>query len=216
MGASGAKKTSTKRATSPSCPHCSTALTPSNSGNLKQTAAAFKISPQAFTQWISKGAPSVKKGDSVRNPWLFCWPCVRAWRKGKAEEKEDSSTTPGKEGDYWKEKIRHERAKASLAEIELAEKRGQLVNASALQKTLERVFSVIKKNLTAMPDKLAPRLLGLASVLEIKIALEQEIYDTLRNLGTIGDILPPPPDGSDGIAEDVPPPAPADAEPVGR
>jgi len=219
-GGSRTRDTSKKKGLSPpgvddtlpsiptACPSCSTPLTPETSGNLEQTAARFDISPQGFRQWIAKGAPSIQKA-SPGNPWLFCFSCVEIHRAGLAEEKEDAKKT---KPDYWSEKTRREKAEATLAEMKLAQLRGDLVEQSAVTRAWQNILQSIRDNLLAMPAKVAPLLATTTTPAEALQILQEEIHAILENLSAPEEH---PPDGGDSPRRPGASKA-DDRQPVGR
>jgi len=202
---------SKKRGTSASttiCPHCSTPLTPETSGNLEQTAARFGISPQGFRQWIAKGAPSIQKA-SPGVPWLFCFACVNRHRAGLAEEKDGGGKT---KLDYWAEKTRREKAEATLAEMKLAQLRGEMVEQAAVSRAWQDILQSIRDKFLAMPAKLAPLLAAASTPGEALQILQEENHAILENLSTLPEEHPL--DGEDGPSRAGAPKA-ADRKPVG-
>lgn len=78
-------------------------------------------------------------------------------------------------------KTRLATAKAEMAELELAEQRGELVRESAVSKIWTDNISNAKSKLLAIPSKMARELIGEnEKVIEAK--LKREIYEALREL----------------------------------
>jgi len=76
---------------------------------------------------------------------------------------------------------RREQAEASLKEIELGKQRGELLEKSDVIRVWQKILTVLKNRLLVMPSKLSPHLLGMNSVNEIKMRMD-EIFNALDEL----------------------------------
>lgn len=83
--------------------------------------------------------------------------------------------------DYEKEKALHEKAKRELAEIELAEKRGDMHNTQDIEIMVGGLLTVFKKNVLSIPSKMALILAG-KSAEEINELLTKEMSQCLTEL----------------------------------
>lgn len=90
--------------------------------------------------------------------------------------------SPNDEPDYWIEKARHERARARLAELELAEKERLLIPFDECLEIFGKSIGALRAGLLMMPTKLAGEIVGLESIAEAKAVLEREIHQVLTNL----------------------------------
>ena len=79
---------------------------------------------------------------------------------------------------------RKEWALAGLREHELQLRTGEVVLIAHVEAAQIQVNSNIKKRLLALPSKLTPRLVGIASPATVKSILEKEIHETLLELVT--------------------------------
>ncbi len=77
---------------------------------------------------------------------------------------------------------RREQAEASLKEIELGKQRGELLEKSDVIRVWQKILTVLKNRLLVMPSKLSPHLLGMNSVNEIKMRMDEEIFNALDEL----------------------------------
>ena len=82
---------------------------------------------------------------------------------------------------YEKEKALHEKAKRELAEIELAEKRGDMHCTSDIEIMVGGLFTVFKKNILSIPSKMALILSGKQPE-EVNEMLTQEMSHCLTEL----------------------------------
>ena len=79
-------------------------------------------------------------------------------------------------------KTRHEIIKASLAELELAEKEGRLVDRSKVEAQAFRVARLVRDNMLNIPDRLAGTLAALTDPHQVHEALTKEIRMALEGL----------------------------------
>lgn len=79
---------------------------------------------------------------------------------------------------YWENKTRREGALAELAELELAKKRGDLVERARVEAAAFAIGRMLRDAVLGMPTRLAPELAGMADAFEIEIKLR----DTLRKI----------------------------------
>ena len=99
----------------------------------------------------------------------------------------------GRASDYTEGRTRRELANAELAELEVAEKRGELLRRDEVIRTWTTQLVAVKERLRAIPSKLRGRLKKLTKR-QLKVIAE-EIDRGLRELA--GDGLPPATDGGD-------------------
>lgn len=79
--------------------------------------------------------------------------------RGKTDQPD---TTNG--GSYGSARARRELAEASLAEMQLAEKRGELINRAGVEMAIETGFRQIRDSVMAAPDRMALDTATLATV----------------------------------------------------
>jgi hypothetical protein len=60
-----------------------------------------------------------------------------------------------KDLDYWDERANHERIKARLAELELAQQEGKLLNAEDVERDIYEGYRVVRDSLLNVPDRAA-------------------------------------------------------------
>jgi phage terminase Nu1 subunit (DNA packaging protein) len=85
-------------------------------------------------------------------------------------------------------RIAKEELQTQLAEIELAEKRRELISLEEVEEVNDRIAGELRSALLSFPSKLAPRLEGLKPA-KIKHELENEINDILKGLLQMGEGL---------------------------
>jgi predicted transcriptional regulator len=82
---------------------------------------------------------------------------------------------------FAREKALHEKANRELAELELAEKRGDMHCTADIELTVGGLITVFKKNVLDIPSKMAPILVGKTAE-DIKELLTQEGIRCLTEL----------------------------------
>ena len=100
--------------------------------------------------------------------------------------------------DLDKARARHESVKADLAELELREREGELVQRSAVKKAAATLLATLAQGLRSIPDNLERKLNVTPEVSE---AVGKEIDNMLNELA----------DSLEMMTGEVAPPAPADA-----
>lgn len=78
------------------------------------------------------------------------------------------------------EKARLDRAKANLAELDLAQKEGRLVPASAIEKAWGNVATEVRTRLMSIPASTAPRITGKMSTVEIEAIIREQVDEALK------------------------------------
>lgn len=95
----------------------------------------------------------------------------------KDSEEEDEAKVK-----YWEEKALHERARREIAEIKLAKLKNQMHDAADVEFVMTNMLVTFRNRILAIPDKLAPRLLGVKNLYEISETIRQELQEALMEL----------------------------------
>lgn len=88
--------------------------------------------------------------------------------------------------DYHREKARKIKAEADLAEIAVAVKRGQLVDAKEAEREAESVMLQIRTRMLTVPDRVTPQVLGEVDERRIHAVVLNEIEEALTSLADAG------------------------------
>lgn len=83
---------------------------------------------------------------------------------------------------YVEEKALHERAKRKLAEMELAEKEGQLIQVEEVEQLLGKMIGLFKSRCLTIPSKVSPLVQYETELPKITTLLKQEISEALQEL----------------------------------
>lgn len=82
---------------------------------------------------------------------------------------------------FWQERAAHEKAKRELAELKVAERRGELYEASTVEGVLLELLTDFKTKLLGIGHKLATRLEGMTAA-QITDIIDAEINNCLEEL----------------------------------
>lgn len=86
-------------------------------------------------------------------------------------------------GSYQDNKVRHEAAKARLAELELARRKGEFVPVEDVERQAKKVASTVKRLLMAIPDRISQDLAADADPNSIKLKLDNALRNVLEAIG---------------------------------
>lgn len=87
-------------------------------------------------------------------------------------------------GDYWKEKTRREAAEASLKELDLARRRGELIEVNIAVHEFSKLADSVRQNLLAIPTKIASVVYGQKTIPATQRVIELAIHEALNEFGT--------------------------------
>jgi phage terminase Nu1 subunit (DNA packaging protein) len=92
----------------------------------------------------------------------------------------------GKEEDkkprYIDHKTEHERIKAERAALELARMRGELHAAEDVEAVMNDMLTAFRQKILAIPNKLAPQLVGIDDIGKVKAVLTKDLHEALAEL----------------------------------
>lgn len=83
---------------------------------------------------------------------------------------------------YWHEKALHEKAKREMAEIKLAKLKNQMHDAADVEFVLTNMLVTFRNRILSIPDKVAPKVLGVKNLSEISETINAELLDALTEL----------------------------------
>lgn len=151
--------------------------------NKKRLSELLGISEPTLTQYQREGMPLIAKGSRGKEN-EYDVAAVIAWFKNRlqAERSQQSS------GDlnYEVERTRLTKAQADKQELDLAARRGELVDVSDVRKHWQQMVFAAKAKLLAIPVKAAPAVItaqSTAEVFELLTAMIREALDELSETG---------------------------------
>lgn len=139
-------------------------------------AAALKITRQRIGQLVAAGVLS-----HSRPGWFDPLTAVPAYIEFSRRRAQTGKLREAME--------RRTRAQADLAELDLARRRGDLVEVAVVEMMIRNVIAAARGRLLAMPTKLTPLLVGQHSRAVIQARIDKEINDALASLVNTPDIL---------------------------
>lgn len=134
------------------------------------------ISAQAVGMWAKRpGAPVVE----VKGKPRLVWPDFPRWREKELERQAKTEAAPTT---FDEAKTRKIAAEAELAELELAKERGSLIPIALHGERLAKILERVRARLVAIPGKVAPRLVGVASATEAQAMVNEAVAESLEEL----------------------------------
>lgn len=91
------------------------------------------------------------------------------------------------QADYNAARARREEALASLAELDLAKQRGELIPADQVLQAWSGIFSVVQSILLGLPSRIAGGVAGAATTQEISAAAMVVVREALYELAESGE-----------------------------
>jgi phage terminase Nu1 subunit (DNA packaging protein) len=162
-----------------------------------ELAEIFGVSLTTVDHWTRAGAPHDSSGSGPK----FNTAEVVDWRVAQAVEKATEAAPADQTLDEARR--RKTQAEAELAEIELAEKRGQVVQIGEAAKLVAEEYTAVRSRLLAIPNKLAPQIAVESDRAACHALLSGVINEALNELvGAVGGgDAPGADDGESGDAE---------------
>ncbi len=144
-----------------------------------EIADLLNLSTRQVHNLVQRDPPGVKVVDGKKT---FDGPVFLKWYwEWKVDEAVKKASPP----DEWDAQARLHAAKAEMTELDLAERRRQLLSADYVADQLERIAGTLKDAVLTLSGK-AQRFVGLKSPAEAKAALRELEADLLRRLSSIG------------------------------
>jgi phage terminase Nu1 subunit (DNA packaging protein) len=145
----------------------SAGLTPKDLGD------RLGVSTRSLLNFEKRGLPVAGEGAAKRYPW----PAAREWFN---EYLQDQAAPDGSE--LEEARVRKWTAEARRAEYELARTEGSMVAVEDMERLLEDVLQRLRGKLLSLPQKLAPRMVDLASYAQALPILEAEVAEMMDEL----------------------------------
>ena len=104
---------------------------------------------------------------------------------GKHVRPDAPDETPGgfdADPKYWTNKARREGALAELAELDLAKKRGELVERSRVEAAANSAGRMLRDAMLGLPTQLAPELASLTDAFQVEIRMRDAIRQIFSDL----------------------------------
>ena len=138
-------------------------------------ADVFGVSLPTIDAWVRKGCPFVEKGGRGQE-WQFNTAQVSKWLRDRDVEE----ATGGIPDDIEQLRIRKQKAETELAELELAEKKGEVALIAEFERAQSMVFAAIRANIMNVPQRAVLQLLGETDERTFKEKLKAELILALE------------------------------------
>lgn len=153
----------------------------------EELAERLGITTRSVTNYVQEGMPQrTKSGRPV-----YSWPDCREWWTKKIRE--DGRSTREAAGDEDRKeqmaeaRLRTALAEAEAAELDLAERRGQLVTVDFMRGEFERMAQALRARLLALPTAWAARLGACETTIDRQLALQDAVNELLPVLQAAAD-----------------------------
>lgn len=148
--------------------------------NKADLAELIGVSTQTLDNWRQRGLPIVAQQKTGRGAtWQADARAVVQWLKATLENKPRTGFNVQDQDEY---KTRKMKSDAEQAELDLAERLGQVVLIKDVERELENEFAKVKSRLMAIPVKLAPMLAPEDDPNVCQEILQQQVMEALSEL----------------------------------
>jgi phage terminase Nu1 subunit (DNA packaging protein) len=149
---------------------------------LHEAAAILGKSVVTLKSWFNLGCPVIERGGKSKK-WRIYPAAVIAWREDKIAQDAVGDT---QSLDYEEARRREMAAKAALLELDLAQRRGQLVEVEHIADLVGEEYANVRARILGLPTRLAPQVAGVSSLPELRAIIEAGITEVLEELTADG------------------------------
>lgn len=146
--------------------------------NTKQVAAACNLTVRRVEQLVHEGMPREDRGRFELGKVLLWY--VRYLQK--ALERRAVPSADGEMAALGDARIRSVSASASLLELELAEKRRQMVALPDVERSWLTIVTTTRARILAIPSRIAPQVVGLTDRTRIETLIGEEVRHALLEI----------------------------------
>jgi len=144
--------------------------------NRAELAAIFGVTTQTVDAWVRKGLACTKDGGKV----AFNTADVIEWREGQAVDRVSSGITPS--ANIEEARLRKINGEAVLVEMEIAEKRAELVPIEDTVSVVGEAFVAARAKWLAVPSKYGPIMAPAMTEAESRALLDRAVREVLDEL----------------------------------
>lgn len=168
-----------------------------------ELAELLRVNLATIDGWVRMGCPAHERPLRKGQQWRMSVKDVVDWLISRAEEKARGKESAGaNENDAKQRKLM---AEAELAELELAEKRGQAVSIATAQAAWSAMIGSARAKLRGIGSKLGPIVATEIDPFQCRLLIDQAIDEALLELSEEDiSIDAGEPDGDADSGEDVP------------
>ena len=139
-------------------------------------ADVFGVALTTVDSWVKKGCPVVVRGHGKGQEWKFNTAQISSWLQDEAVDRAIGDIPD----DMDELKLRKQKAETELAELELAEKKGEVALIAEFERTHSMVFAAIRANIMNVPQRAVLQLLGETDERTFKEKLKAELILALE------------------------------------
>ena len=139
-------------------------------------AEVFGVALTTVDSWVKKGCPVVVRGHGKGQEWKFNTAQISSWLQDEAVDR----ATGGIPDDLEELKLREQKAKTELTELELATKKGEVALIAEFERAQAMVFAAIRVNIMNVPQRAVLQLLGETDERAFKEKLKAELVLALE------------------------------------
>jgi phage terminase Nu1 subunit (DNA packaging protein) len=171
----------------------------------------FGVDVRTITNWVAEGMPSRKESGRL----VFAWPECYEWREQRIRADERALRHAGGSADTKLKaaelRLRQLEIEVEQADLDLAERRGQLVPVNFMAGEFDRIAQGIRKTLLSFPATWAERLGSALTTIDRQLMLQDAVNDMMPLLRELADAeadeVPGAAGASDERDDDGDPPA---------
>lgn len=155
--------------------------------NKSEIAERFGVDVRSIELWVADGMPRRK----ISGRPAFSWHDCRKWREQRIRD-DERATRHGDTSEERKTKVAEYRLRqlemeTENADLDLAERRGELVPLEFMRTEFDRIAQALRTGLIALPQTWALRLGEATSTVERQIILQDAINDLMPLLRELAD-----------------------------
>ena len=139
-------------------------------------ADVFGVALTTVDSWVKKGCPVVVRGHGKGQEWKFNTAQISSWLQDEAVDRAIGDIPD----DMDELKLRKQKAETELAELELAEKKGEVALIAEFERAQSMVFAAIRANIMNVPQRAVLQLLGETDERTFKEKLKAELILALE------------------------------------
>jgi phage terminase Nu1 subunit (DNA packaging protein) len=159
--------------------------------NRDELAARFAVEVRTITNWVKEGMPQRSRSGKPAYSWQDCY----TWREKAIREDARATRHAAGDEDRAKEmaelKLRQLRTETEQAELELAERRRELVTIDFMAEEFERITNALRARLMSIPSSWEPRLAAARTPVDRQIILRDLVNEMMPLLEQAVDEVEP-------------------------
>lgn len=162
---------------------------------IRDVARELGVVTATVRSYIDMGMPCVVEGRAAgqglkARSWEFDLEEVENWfRAYKTKQMVGGDKETGGLTVFQEQQLRKLTAEADIAELKYAKQRDDLVHIEDVAHIVAKEYEVLKRILMALPQKLAPRVVGIGDANELQAIIKQGVIDALEELTSPESIL---------------------------